>query len=306
MYSIFWLLLGILPVVQVGDIDLASESRNLRRISSLSGDVHRNWRRDTSQLPPNVSGVEPVVSEVYTLVESGVCFRVETEDDVNAFNGTLFQALYKDSNTYVETQELNNAPVTPYGTPIRWLYFWAFPPQGNGSFQSIKDAGVWDAIAANCEGLADNTIAYDKYLPSGDVYRYEIQFDATGHVNQWASYKMPDRIWSSSVNLISSKIFSTDVGDIWIPTKVEVKAASSSGTVWFDEDTLRINDDIDADVFALSRLSATHVITDLDRMESDAAELLEATESPNRAFGFVLLLVISLVIGGFIWRRSTQ
>ena len=199
-----------------------------------------------------------------------------------AFNGTHYQWFVTGMKTLTFSRQCRHP--TPYWgqNPLMAPYYWLVTGQANWS--DIKDLARWEArfIEAKYVGqkIENGTLFEVVSFPVPQMDRGIVHVYFAKEINYYPikmrGYKDGLQIFSAEVT--QYKTFDIDGMPFVFPLKVEMQDWGASGedsisVSWtIDESSIKINPQLDEDLFTISPLRATTVI-DFDRMLEDGTLL---------------------------------
>jgi hypothetical protein len=255
----------------------------------------------------------------YVFRSNGNAYRVDrTAADgralvSTAFNGSVYQLLIESKLIYAESKtRMSSEPQTPFPHPISWAYFWAYPTGSVMTWEDLRSGKTWNDAAKQSRFVREVkkgdkttlTVEVQRLAESGQTYLYSVEFDKDRGFApmSWSSYLLPNRTPSTSVVVTRwTNADGGDAGRIRLPIEVSMNSGGREGVYRIAEDSLRINRQIDDDVFTLPRSRAKQ-IADLPSNKSEPAESKRGLQ--------IAIVLINVLVGMFIiawlWRRRSR
>jgi len=312
------MLLALNPALSAGEsIDaqawLLGELRNLQKIRTIEFVVTREQDFGSISLPPVAPVDQAMLKQLPSrlqmkFIANGTCLRVETGGNTIAFDGTTLRTLRDHGRAFGESKLLPDAPLVAFPHPIIWSYRWARPVKSYGDIPSIQDDANWDALIESARVLENEIIEVSRVDAKGAGYLYEIERGADARLSGWAGYKLPRRELEGRISVVDSVVFVDEEKEaIWIPTIVKFET-SSEGYSRIDPATLKVNHEIDPDVFTISRFEAQELLPVSDPAFTSESDLATNTQM-KQSWRVVILINIFLVACGFTYwqyRRKSR
>ncbi|HEV3417329.1 MAG TPA: hypothetical protein VG056_10960, partial [Pirellulales bacterium] len=219
-------------------------------------------------------GARGPVNNGYFFRLSGNLYRDDEFDEKGAatesysFNGSMFQFFSETLSAFRESKHwMGTRPQTSFLDPISQAYSWVYPTNAPRTWETLRSRETWDDVArrtrfiseVKSEGRTIATLEIERRGETGRNFVLSVQFDKDHRCVPIAktSYFLPDRTLSGTeVVKRFSDVDAGDAGHIRLPIEVELKWAGGDEDYRIVENTLRINQPIDADVFTLPRSRA--------------------------------------------------
>lgn len=290
---------------------LRNELRNLQQIRSIEFVVVREQEFGSVTIPPDAPVDRPKLEHMPNQMEmkfvaNGMCLRAEVGDtNIITFDGTTLRTLRDHGRAFGESKFLPDAPLTAFPHPIVWAYRWARPIKSYGDIPSIQDDANWVELIESARVTENGTIEVSRVDSSGEGYLYAIERSAEGRLSAWEGYKLPQRKSEGRVTVVSSMDFTDEADEmIWLPTEIRFDA-NGEGTVRIDPATLKINHEIDPDVFTISRFEAQELLPVSDPAFMPDSDVATRSFIPGNWQAIIMLnvLVVACLVAYWRWRQ---
>ena len=293
---------------------LLEELRNLQQIRSIEFVATREQDFGSFPLPQGAPVDRTVLEQSRSQMQmkffaTGMCLRVEVDDqNTIAFDGTTLRTLRDNGRAFGETKSLPDAPLVAFPHPIMWAYRWARRLNSYGDIPTLQDDANWDPLLESARVLENRMIEVSRLDANGGGYVYEIERGPDGRLFSWAGYKLPGRKLEGRITVVDAlELTDEDTQKIWLPTAVRFETGGE-GYVRIDPATLKVNHDIDPDVFTISRFEAKELLPVSDPTFTPDSDLA-AVRSNKQSWQLIVLINVVLVVFGLIYwrlRRRSQ
>jgi len=301
-------------------------TESLKTLAAI-GSIEFRTERDLKVLGPAPPGADAAkwphrLKDSYIFRTDGRKWRVDEFNEAGAetrshsFNGENYQYLDAELSMFRESRHRFSqaAPQTPFRSPISLAYEWAY---SKNSWLSWEDLTLRENLE---EILADRsfhvigerksdagtvvTIAQKVKSSTGRLFVSLLEFDR-GHdclpLALIARSPPSEKPLSSVIVKRSAEVETGDGRHLRLPVEAELESSGISGVIRILENTLRINQPIDDEVFTLDRNRAKHVLgpialdektADFFKTRGPLAERLAATQDDARRNHQRVLLIL--------------